>query len=404
MTDSRKIRLLGYLFAIVVLWHAMLFYGLPFRVVVALWAAISVWLYFAGPAAALLTAVSIALFTLVLNFTIQFLGLDRTMYYRPHELMKAHHPELGSTFKPNTQFSMPAQFGDIEAIEKAGVRETPHEIAYRTDSLGFRNPAEFDKQSFVLMGDSFVAGTNDTQSCLIGEHLRKDHGLDTYNLGFPADMEDYVQRFEAFRKHKGDQFKLALFVFEGNDFLQPFSYRPPKRKSRLKQATTAYYDFFKESSLWRFTRWLSLRAIRKTESGRANPFVRKIGTEDVAFLYTDPGQAHHQTAYQESQMKFAEALERLKPNLVQVFFIPIKYRVYAGWVAEQPLANTQWDYLQQAARQAKVPAFDLTPSLVEEAKRLFSMGQYVYWRDDTHWNCAGMKAVAAPIAQQLRSR
>ncbi len=29
-------------------------------------------------------------------------------------------------------------------------------------------------------------------------------------------------------------------------------------------------------------------------------------------------------------------------------------------------------------------------------------GRYVYWRDDTHWNCLGMRAAAASVAAQLR--
>ena len=397
MVFPRTARLAGYLFAIFILWHAMLFYGLPLTIIVGLWFALSIWLYLAGPAAALLSAFTIATFTLLLNFSIQLSGLDHSMYYRPHELMKAEHPQLGGTFRPNTQFNMAAQFGDIEALEKSGVREKPHDIAYQTDSLGFRNPAEYDRQSFVLLGDSFVAGANDTQSCLIGESLRKDYGLDSYNLGFPGDMEEYVQRFEAFRREKGDRFKVALFLFEGNDF-KPFSYRPIKQK----KASKAYLDFSKQSSLWRYTHWIYLRAVKKSKPVKGNPLVRKIGAEEVAFLSTDQGQADNQMPYQESRMKFADALQRMKPNLLQVFFIPNKYRVYAEWVTDLQLHNAQWDYLSQTARQANVDIFDLTPTLVEEARRLLPQGQYVYWRDDTHWNCAGMRTVAGPIAQQLR--
>jgi hypothetical protein len=401
MALPRKVHLAGYLSAIFILLHAMLFYGLPLTIIVGLWFALSIWFYLAGPAAALLSAFTIATFTLLLNFSIQLSGLDRSMYYRAHELMKAEHPQLGGTFRPNTQFSMAAQFGDIEAMEKAGVRENPHDIAYQTDSLGFRNPTEYDRQSFVLLGDSFVAGANDTQSCLVGEPLRQDHGLDTYNLGFPGDMEDYIQRFEAFRREKGDHFKVALFVFEGNDF-KPFRYRPAKPKNYLGETLVTYSNFFRESSLWRYTRWLYLRVVNKNGKGKGNPLVRKIGTEEVAFLSTDQGPAHNQVPYQESRMKFADALQRMKPNLVQVFFIPIKYRVYAQWLTDQQLSNTQWDYLSQAARQANVDIFDLTPTLVDEARRLLPQGQYVYWRDDTHWNCAGIRAIAAPVAQQLR--
>jgi len=389
-------KLLPFLLAAILIGHALLFYGLPLPALVTLWLLLSIWLYRAGPAAAVLAAFSIAFFTLLLNVFISISGLERSIYYRPHEQMKADHADFGSTFKPNTQASMNALFGDIEALEKVGIKE-PHDIAYVTDSLGFRNPADYRNQTFVLVGDSFLAGANDTQSCLITEQLRQHHGLDTYNLGFPGNMDEYVQRVRAFRKARGNNFRMALFVFEGNDFY-PFTNSPVEEKTLLKR----YHAFFRHSSLWRYTRWLYLRTQKKQGNQKNSPFVRKIGKDDLAFLSSEPPLAGGATPLDESRLHFVDALNILKPNLVQIFFVPVKYRVYAKWLTDKPLPNAQLDYLRQAAKQAAIPVFDLTPALAQEAERLLPQGQYVYWRDDTHWNCNGMRAVTAPVAGQLR--
>lgn len=396
MRFSGRTKLLPFALAVVLLGHALLFYGLPLPALVTLWLLLSIWLYQAGPVAAVLAAFSIAFFTLLLNVFISVSGLERSIYYRPHEQMKADDADFGSTFKPNTQTSMNALFGDIEAFEKAGIKE-PHEIAYVTDNLGFRNPTDYRGQNFVLVGDSFLAGANDTQSCLITEQLRQHHGLDTYNLAFPGNMDEYVQRIRAFRNAKGKDFKMALFVFEGNDF-QPFTNSPVEKRTFLK----SYHALFKQRSLWRYTRWLYLRAHEKKTGGARIPLVRQINREAMAFLSSDPYLAGNRTPPDESYLHFVDALNILKPNLVQIFFIPVKYRVYAKWIAEKPLPNAQLEYLQQAAKQAGIPVFDLTPTLVQEAERLLPQGQYVYWRDDTHWNCNGMRAVSVPIARQLR--
>ena len=122
----------------------------------------------------------------------------------------------------------------------------------------------------------------------------------------------------------------------------------------------------------------------------------------MAFLSSEPPLAGGATPLDESRLHFIDALNILKPNLVQIFFVPVKYRVYAKWFVDKPLPNAQLDYLRQTAKQAAIPVFDLTPALIEEAERLLPQGQYVYWRDDTHWNCNGMRAVAAPVAGQLR--
>lgn len=362
-----------------------------------IWLALAAWLINAGPIPAMLAACTIAGSALLLSIIIGVTGLERSIYYRPHELMKHADHKFGSVFKPNTRFSMEAKFGDIEAMERAGIRE-PHEIAYITDDLGFRNSASFHRQAFVLLGDSFVAGANDTQSCLITEWLRKDHGIDAYNLGFPGDMDDYVSRVEAFRKAKGMDFKLVLFVYEGNDF-RPFAHRPAENMTPLKR----YHEFFKESSLWRYTRWLFLRAAKiRLEGSDLPPVVHNIGGNAMAFLKAEMPIALNTTPLSESSMRFAEALNILKPNLIKVFFIPVKYRVYAQLISKEALPNEQWNYLSSAAKQSGIPAYDLTRTLIEEAMRQLPEGRYVYWRDDTHWNCLGMRAAAASVAAQLR--
>lgn len=391
-------RSLSFVLAAILIWHAILFYGLPLPALMLLWLLLCIWLYRAGPAPAVLAAVSIAVFTVLLNIITDVIGLERSIYYRPHEQMTARSTDFGETFKPNSHSTRNALFGDIEALEKVGIKE-PHEITYVTDSLGFRNPADYRGQTFVLVGDSFLAGANDTQSCLITEQLRQHHGLDTYNLGFPGNMDDYVQRVEAFRKAKGKEFKMALFVFEGNDF-QPFTNSPVEKMTVLK----IYHAFFKQTSLWRYTRWLYLRAQKKDGNTGHIPHVRQIDKATVAFLKSELPITSNISPPDESYLRFIDAFQKLKPNLAQIFFIPVKYRVYAKWLTEKPLPNAQLDYLQQAAKQAGIPVFDLTPALVLEAERILPRGQYVYWRDDTHWNCNGMRAVAAPIAHQLRLR
>lgn len=401
MRPTRLKSVLLLLLAALLLWHTLLFYGLPLPALFLLWLLLCAWLFHAGPPTALLAACMIAIFSLLLNIFINITGIERSIYYRPHELMKSSRADFGETFRSNTEFRMEAQFGDIEAREKAGIRE-PHEIAYRTDSLGFRNPADYRQQDFVLVGDSFLAGANDSESCLISEWLRKDHRLDTYNLGFPGDMNDYVRRINAFRQINGNDFKLALFVFEGNDF-RPFSNLAQTDDDPL----SSYHNYFKQSSLWRYTRWLYLRGSGKNKDRGRQALVHPIGELPMAFLSSEEPLANNRTPYTEASLRFTNALQLLKPNLVQIFFVPTKYRVYARWIASgggHSLPNTQWEYLERAARQANVPVFDLTPALIQEAERLLPAGQYVYWRDDTHWNCHGMRAAAGPVAQQLRSR
>ena len=395
LTSSTRTALL-YVLSLLLSFHALLFYGFPSAALFVVWLILAIVFLFAGGAQAMLSAISLALFTLLLNAAVHFTGLERSIYYRPHELMKSSDPDFGAIYKPDTQFSMNALFGDIEAIEKVGVKE-PHEISYLTDGLGFRNPSDYHGQRFVLVGDSFIAGANDTQSCLITEWLRQSHELDTYNLGFPGDMNDYVNRVRAFQRLKGHDFRMALFVYEGNDFI-PFTNKNVARHS----LPDLYFNLFRSSSLWRYTRSLYLRGKKKRSGEHAPPaLVQEIGGKPVAFYSKEQALIDNRSTLQETELNFVSALQALKPNLTEIFFVPVKYRVYAQWLPLKSLPNEQWNYLAEAARQAGIPVHDLTPVLTAEAKRLLPQGQYVYWRDDTHWNCNGMRVAAAEVARIL---
>lgn len=385
-----------YFAALLISLHALLFYGLPLAGILFAWLLLAVWFMFAGGAQALLTAVPVAIFTLLLNISIQLSGLERSMYYRPHELLKSSSPDFGDVYQPNTRFSMHMPFGDIEAMEKVGIQE-PREIEYQTDALGFRNPTNYHGQKFVLVGDSFVAGLADTQSCITTEWLRREHHIDTYNLGYPGDMDDYVNRVRAFRSRYGKNFHVLLFVFEGNDFI-PYSAKPPRSSSLLQR----YYSWFKNSAIWRYTRALYLRGTQRHAGKNENAsLVRDVGHHPIAFYSQDLVAVANRQALLDSQLRFTQALQALQPNLAQIFFVPSKYRVYARWLDPKPLPNEQWLYLERTAKQTGIPVHNLTPALEKEAERLLPQGQYVYWRDDTHWNCNGMRTAATEVAHVL---
>jgi hypothetical protein len=392
---SNKRGLVLYLIAFLVTSHVFLFYGFPDVAKIVAGLLLAILFLFIGGAQALLLAISLAVFTLLLNAGIHFAGLERSLYYRPHELLKSNDPDFGDVYKPNTQFSMYAPFNDIQAMENVGIIE-PHEIFYHTDEIGFRNPSNYHGQQLVLVGDSFIAGVTDTQSCILTEWLRREHQLDTYNLGHPGGMDDYVNRIKAFRQRYGDNFRVLLFVFESNDFDSPYTGKALSKPSMTKR----YSSVFRTTSLWRYSRSLYLRGV-KSKSSKVAVKVKTIGGQPVAFYKQDLAAIGNYTPLVENRIHFVAALNEIKPVVSQIFFIPAKYRVYSQWISKEPLPNEQWNYLTTAAKQAGIPAYDLTPALTKDAARLLPQGEYVYWRADTHWNCNGMRAAATEVARVL---
>ena len=91
-------------------------------------------------------------------------------------------------------------FGDLVAIDgrtRAAIAE-PRLVKYHTDSLGFRNDADYAGQQVLLVGDSIVAGSGSTQADILSDQLKRDYGIDAYNLAFPGELHSYVRYVQGF--------------------------------------------------------------------------------------------------------------------------------------------------------------------------------------------------------------
>jgi len=98
------------------------------------------------------------------------------------------------------------------------------------------------------------------------------------------------------------------------------------------------------------------------------------------------------------------AFARLAPDLAAVFFIPTKFRVYQPWlVPEERLPNASWQHLARLCEEYSVSCTDLTPALIRRSEALLASGRFTWWRDDTHWNDAGIEAAAEVVADVLHA-
>jgi glycosyltransferase involved in cell wall biosynthesis len=387
------------LLAIVVGGHSLLFYGLPLVALVSVFLGLVLLTVMIGGAQGLLVSASLLTVTLMLNVTVAVTGVATSMYYRPHEMLASYDERFGPVYQRHAHVTMPMRHGDIQAMENLGLYE-PREVEFKTDGLGFRNEQDYHGQRYVLIGDSFLAGNGTTQACLVSDRLRRNYGLDVYNLGFTGDLAAYQRRLEAFRSLHGSTFRAVMFVSESNDFV---GWENPEALS--KSAAFGYRAFFRSNSLWRYTRWLYNRWSRK-DTAKSPVFM--VGPAPIAFYLGHVNAVMNEKDLEDSALRFSQVLKEMKDIVAHIFFIPDKYRVYYPFLgpANGPviLPNKQWEYLSWAAAQSRIPVTDLTRPLREEAGRLLPEGRHVFWRDDTHWNCEGMAVAAREVARILGPR
>ncbi len=87
-----------------------------------------------------------------------------------------------------------------------------------------------------------------------------------------------------------------------------------------------------------------------------------------------------------------------------IFYVPTNYRVYYHILrkkGEPDLPNTQWEYLKKTADKLGVRAVDLTPSLIAASDELIKRHEFVYWKDDAHFNKNGNEIVAKEVANTI---
>ena len=314
-----------------------------------------------------------------------------------------------SHYAPNVRDAMTMRFGDITAMDPlspAGIREK-RTVRFVTDDFGFRNDAPYAGQNVVLVGDSFVAGTDTDQADILGNVLRDAYGVDTYSLGFPGNPDDYLGYARRFLDEKSRNIRFVLFLFEGNDLSCSSKQRKkfdPADLSRYSQWKLRFAKAAEDVVLLPktiFNMSLQLHHLF-TPSNADISETHPVGGRPMGFYgpYVDAA------LFPECSFKFNAPDNAVLSRVAMVFFIPTKYRVYYDFLehpggAALPRPASGFASLRRYFEARGIPAYDLTPALTEEAARLLPQGRYVFWRDDTHWNPAGIRAAAAVVARQL---
>jgi hypothetical protein len=90
-----------------------------------------------------------------------------------------------------------------------------------------------------------------------------------------------------------------------------------------------------------------------------------------------------------------------------VLLIPNKYTIYQRFLADQDKWPMYGDELlsrnEAALRSFKRPVVNLAPALTGRAEAGFDQHEYLYWRNDTHWNWRGVKIASAGTRAPFRS-
>jgi len=361
--------------------------------------------------------ISLLLATAVLEVVVRSATVPALVpYYRPHEMLA-----LETNYKAQQRVEMTVKSGDLLTIDTTlpATLAQPRQEVFITDSHGYRNDDDYKGEKLVVIGDSFLVGTETTLASVI----EKEHHVPAYNVAFSGmGPLIYTEKVQWARKQMGGDCCLVLFYFEGNDFQHVDAREAGVRESvprGLQNFVKGYVKTLRSHSEWsKSFSGMTARAIEASRAKWGGPaegsapaapkdpeeksFVRNVGGKPMVFLRGYAEVTRRKVFDDHSFVR--NQLAMAKPDMV--VFIPDKYRVYAPLLDEKPeadLPTAQWTYLSAAATELGVPAIDLTPHMIARSREMLAQGGVTFWRDDTHWNRNGEKVAADVVLAALHA-
>lgn len=329
-------------------------------------------------------------------------------------------PAPTGPFAANKSYFNLWSYGDLSSMGNQ-----PHLRQYRaehftTDAYGYRNPPELAEgtppPAALFLGDSFGSGAGNSDEVTLPAQLGRLLGGPVYNLsGGPlASLGDI--RVAARRLH----FTRGVLVYELFERNGPPGIPAPPYAT-FKDVSPNAAPSFSERVQARATNMKISRAEivvakwKKAWLAWANHEAAPPPHPDVVVGALDDGSP---MIFLRHEINIVASERALPPDYfvwlarelaahqiaLEVVLVPSKYSVYAAHLAPQglpPPTTGPLERLTSALEAAGITTVNLTGPLRAEAEAAYPRGELLYWRDDTHWNEAGIRVAAREVARRL---
>ena len=365
-----------------------------------------------------LVVISIGLTVAAADLALRELAVHQ-LYYRPDDRYLCRWPPVPILvrYEPDAVFQRRTH-GDLAAMAGKSELREERDLHFETDGRGFRNtgPLPSEPLDILLLGDSFGVGTGTSQESTWGALLAERWGYATYNLSTPGGPWNELMNLKAELDRLPTQAGTVVLwaIFGGNDLDDdyPEGLDLPEPGGPLERFAVSYRSFRRHSPLRRLTRRFSTS--RETVLERTLPGDGRFLFLELYAKRADRSLAEvlEHSSHGALERIFAEMrrLASKKRLEVAVVFLPTKAEVYApvldgsGTWSDAREPSGFATAVQTLCERQRFLFLDLTHHLVEAARSRFPRGEYLWWRDDSHWNVAGHQAAAEAVVEKLLRR
>ena len=418
MLNHRRVKPCAIFFSFFIFLNTLFFYGFVRDGTWVIIAVLLIPLYHRiGLPNFLLSSLSFLFATIALIFIISY-GFPQLIYWPPWEKLKSMDESGLVIYKPNQSLQVQLPYGQLKPWSKKeeifDIR--PRKVFVQTDSLGFRNDANYSDEKFILVGDSMIAGAGTSQEHILSAYLKNEFNVDAYNVAIPgANILDYVNYIKKFKSLHSDSFKTLMFLTEINDFdctteandfhgeNKPTTSKTTIKKIKkfYKEPIKQYKNLFKQNALYRFT-FSAYRILKEgsVEGGENMLFIGNIGTHKAAFFV-------HNNRRKNCSLpkKVIDNIESIKEQIDYMIFIPKKYRVYFDEIENKThssINNVEWLALKSLGKNMGISTINFTDLMIQESKKLLEgKNELLFWEDDSHWNGNGSRVTARLLCRTI---
>ena len=353
----------------------------------------------------------------VIFFTDVFLGQKEQFeyFYRAHEKYQTKEMK----YKKNISDKIYMRFGDIYVLD--GGLDNKRELIkenrvqkFITDKYGLRNDKyDIVEADILLVGDSFISalGTSQefTPANILSEISNKKVATLSWSGVSPKDYEKLIIKYlDRIKKNV----KIYIFYFEGNDFKRlnisktstvdegyiiwrgfkikkwkakvRFSYeRLERNKDKFLLKIIDEKNYFLRNI--RSKSHLVVRNVLSSWTGTGSPIKYfKLNDKFVGFYYNE--QLDKNEKFNTYIIKDKNILEKVD----KIFFIPTKMSVYSNFLNLKKNNQSKFNFLQEEYSKLNINVYNLTDIMQTGAKKYLKKDEFLFWRDDTHWNQNGI--------------
>jgi hypothetical protein len=345
--------------------------------------------------------------------------------FRAWEALKLQRaPE--AAFLPGRYYRNELVYGDLAALGNLPARRQYREETFSTDQYGYRNLSRDWSSSppdAILLGSSFSVGPGMRDDETLSAQLSAATGRSVYNAAGFAD-EATLGRLRSIAARLG--FQRGIVVVEYLERFDPPSLAPPAAlpagcgPGYSRSCGPAESLVFSSLAALQVSplQVLTERALKGLEDDRLlpNPYASKVvqarlvNGETMLFLPEeveryDQLQADSGAAIDRAAQYFSDLRQILASDGTQliVLLVPNKYNVYRPLLARSDVTRAETPLyltlLGSRLNDLGVPAVNLLPLFREQAAATLADDEYIYWRDDTHWNPNGIHLAAQQLAR-----